>query len=215
MDLALIFLWPELKLIKSRSPHADATVAFNLSLVLFATSTHRVVTQSLLLRLHLWQQSPPTPPKTLAVIHLRITLGGVRPKTRILSSPLSHRELCVCVCVCVSVHIRGWIMIWVTLWWLIFLFPVLARPPLPLRFHRWPTWRMADDVRADDRIARRHLQSTTLKEMTQMKNKRDDPWHTSTPPQHHSQRTPTTPVPLWSFTSSFLLQNMEKKTKKN
>lgn len=40
-------------------------------------------------------------------------------------------------------------------------------------------------------------------------------WDTSTPPQRHSQRTPTTLVPLWSFTSSFLLQNMEKRQKKS
>lgn len=186
---------------------------------IFATSTHRVVTLFLFLHWHLWQQSSPTPAPPrhwlwFTMHHLRTLHGGgergFRPETRALSSPLSHCKLCVCV----SVHVHGWIMIWVTLWWLLFFFFTLFVHPSPSPVPQMTYDRTDEDIRADNRIARRTpAKHNARKKTTSLKNKRDNPLRHLNSPVAPSQRPPTTLLPLWSFTSSFLLQNKGGKKK--
>lgn len=205
-------------------PHADATVTLNLGQVIFATSTHRVATPSFFLHWHLWQQTLTPPPRDAGCDSLCVTLeaymaegwGASGPRQGPSVSPLSHRQLCVCARSWMNYHLSHTM----TTSFLFFSFSLHAT--LPLLFHRWPTDRTAEDIRADDQIARR----TPAKHNTRKKNKKKKKrlhWRTremthsdtSTPPQRHSQRPPTPLLPLWSFTSSFLLQNKGKKRPKN
>lgn len=168
----------------SPRPHADTTVTLNPSQVIFATSTHRVVTLSLFLHWHLWQQSPPTPQRHwmwFTMRHLRTLHGGggrgFRPKTSTLTNPLSHCELCVCASSWRNYDLSHTLMTFLPFFSspCMHLFLSCSIDDLPIG---WP--------RTSERtteLHEEHLQSTTLKKNdSPLKNKRDNPLrHLNTP----------------------------------
>lgn len=204
-------------------PHADATVTLNLSQVIFATSTHRVVT--FVFPLALVTAEPTHPPRDAGCDSLCVTLEAYMAKGRGGSSLRQGPSVVHCliansasVCVCA----RSWMNhdLSNTMMTYFPFFPFCLHTPLPLLFHRWPTDRTAEDIRVDDRIA--------PKTPTKHNAKENPPKNDST--EERERRPPETPqypcsavlkdLPLPSFPCDLLppafcyKMKWKKKTKK-